>query len=166
MNDEKERLQGNLGMFTYQRGVDCVLWVKLKAYLADVMYYQGRREDLYILIDGAKEDCNKLKDNVFERTLLGIKARAKVNEGKKEEGLIIFEKAEQIGRRYFHNDNSYGRLLADLGELYYYSKEWKSALDLFKQSKQIFLHNVHRFLFDFNFHNINSINNPLKVCAD
>ena len=71
-----------------------------------------------------------------------------------------------MGKKYHHKDNSYGKLQADYAELYYCSKVWKEAQDLFKEAKVIFRNNVQRFLYEFNFHNINAINNPLKVCAD
>ena len=37
---------------------------------------------------------------------------------------------------------------------------------MFKEAKVIFKNNVQRFLYEFNFHNINAVNNSLKVCAD
>jgi len=110
LKTETARLGNNLVTYKLQRGVDTVFWIKYKTLLADSMYFQNRKDDLYSLIDVARKDCESLKDNVYERMLLGVKARTKANEGKKDEALNLFELAVGMGKKYHHKDNSYGKL--------------------------------------------------------
>jgi hypothetical protein len=146
MEDERIWTEMNLNKGEKSELPGAYMWAMAKYAYIEVLFKQGRYDEVIAQINAVKLELEELNDTYFMRLYYEFLTMIKVNQGDLEGSKSMFDGLKAYAERLGHDDIKLAQFYGNMAEFFYLSYPEK-AIEIFKESRVIFWINMkHRGL--------------------